>query len=90
MEKIEWKLHDDICKTLHTLEEDVSQKDYNWQGKDCALRLQILEMENAKYKNLLENFLGKLQNSYKNIADQDEQLKQFEASKEYWESFGYN
>ena len=36
-------------------------------------------MENSKYKDQLENFLGKLENWSKKIADQDKQLNQFEA-----------
>ena len=54
--KIELKLNDNISKTLHKLEEDVSQKDYTRQEKEYDLGLQILEMENSKYKDLIENF----------------------------------
>ena len=44
---------------MTTLEEDVSQKDYARQENEYDLGLQILEMENSKYKDLIENFLGK-------------------------------
>ena len=73
------KLSDNISKTLHKIEDDVGQKDYARQEKEYDLRLQILEMENSKYKDLLENFLGKLENSARNLAGQDKQLNQFEA-----------
>ena len=31
-------------------------------------------MKNSRYKDLLENFLGQLENSSRNIADQNKQL----------------